>query len=180
MLTRNPRQSILGQRSLETYVQSIFLIDRGSFENPQSYLDRNEYFFLTCKPAAPPATTTAVSTIPEDAIQEAAAAFIANPAVKAALTFWDANPDNSVSGLWQNLFHASQQCNDAINGICRQRAAESATSEPVEKSREYKDWVKTMHAHLRQKLTYGVPSPSTGLVMAVLGYEECSRRLKGP
>ena len=94
-----------------------------------------------------------------------------------ALRFWDSNPEESVNGLWESIDHASGKCNEAINATCRQRAAEMTDSQPIEKSREYKAWVKTMHAYLRQKLTYGAPSPSTGLVMAVLGYEECSRRL---
>jgi len=33
------------------------------------------------------------------------------------------------------------------------------------------------HRYLREKLAYGLPGPSVGVVMAVLGYKECCRRV---
>ena len=87
--------------------------------------------------------------------------------------------DAGISGLWRNISITSKACNDVINQICRDRALRTTSQEPIEKSPQYKAWVKAMHGALRQRLTYGASSPSTGLVMAVLGYEECIRRLSG-
>lgn len=41
----------------------------------------------------------------------------------------------------------------------------------------YKEWNKGMMRFLREKLSYGLPGPGVGVLMAVLGYEECCRRL---
>ncbi|KAF2161024.1 hypothetical protein M409DRAFT_59545 [Zasmidium cellare ATCC 36951] len=40
-----------------------------------------------------------------------------------------------------------------------------------------KEWNKGMMRFLREKLSYGLPGPGVGILMAVLGYEECCRRL---
>lgn len=41
----------------------------------------------------------------------------------------------------------------------------------------YKDWQKAVMRFLRECLAAGTPGPGIGAVMAVLGYEECCRRL---
>ncbi|EME48178.1 hypothetical protein DOTSEDRAFT_69949 [Dothistroma septosporum NZE10] len=41
----------------------------------------------------------------------------------------------------------------------------------------YKEWNKGMMRYLREKLSYGLPGPGVGVIMAILGYEECCRRL---
>ncbi|GAB7357948.1 hypothetical protein MBLNU230_g0115t1 [Neophaeotheca triangularis] len=55
----------------------------------------------------------------------------------------------------------------------RSEAKESAKA--VEQ--RYKDWNKAVMRYLRVKLAYGLPGPSVGIVMAVLGYDECCKRL---
>ncbi|KAK5113746.1 hypothetical protein LTR85_010763 [Meristemomyces frigidus] len=40
-----------------------------------------------------------------------------------------------------------------------------------------KDWSKAAMRSLRERLSDGLPGPSIGVVMAILGYEECCRRL---
>lgn len=46
-----------------------------------------------------------------------------------------------------------------------------------ETAKAYKEWNKGMMRFLREKLSYGLPGPGVGVLMAVLGYEECCRRL---
>ena len=43
--------------------------------------------------------------------------------------------------------------------------------------RQYKEWNKAVMRFLREKLSYGLPGPGVGVIMAILGYEECCRRL---
>ncbi|CAK3979049.1 Glutamate--tRNA ligase [Lecanosticta acicola] len=41
----------------------------------------------------------------------------------------------------------------------------------------YNEWNKGMMRYLRERLSYGLPGPGIGVVMAILGYEECCKRL---
>jgi glutamyl-tRNA synthetase len=41
----------------------------------------------------------------------------------------------------------------------------------------YKEWQKVVMRFLREKLAAGTPGPGVGALMAVLGYEECCRRI---
>jgi glutamyl-tRNA synthetase len=43
--------------------------------------------------------------------------------------------------------------------------------------KQYKSWNKALMRYLREKLSYGLPGPGVGAIMAILGYEECCRRL---
>jgi len=43
--------------------------------------------------------------------------------------------------------------------------------------KQYRDWQKASMRYLRQKLSAGTPGPGVGMLMAVLGYEECCHRL---
>lgn len=53
--------------------------------------------------------------------------------------------------------------------------APKESAEALEK--RYKDWSRASMRHLRRKLAYGLPGPSVGVVMAILGYEESCKRL---
>ncbi|PNS17619.1 glutamate-tRNA ligase [Sphaceloma murrayae] len=44
------RDEILGGRDVRLYLQSILLIDSGTYETPRRYLDENNYFFKRAKP----------------------------------------------------------------------------------------------------------------------------------
>jgi glutamyl-tRNA synthetase len=60
-----------------------------------------------------------------------------------------------------------------IGDICQTR---STVDGQVEKEKA-KEWSKSLHRYLREKLCFGRPGPSSSQVMAVLGYEECMKRL---
>ena len=179
------RQDILDFRPLHRYVQAILLIDRGSYESPKTYIERNRYFFTRQppKPSSSLPVQITSSSIPDDDVASAVRHLLHSDETKRSLAFWDADADadENIAGLWQHISAASNECNKRINAICRERATETLTlsdsDEPVESSQVYKDWVRAMHAYLRQALAYGQPSPSTGFVMAVLGSRECGRRL---
>jgi len=176
MLTTSSENTI-GSQDLQTYIRSILLIDRGSFENVTSYIDRNTYFFSR---SATPAQQEANGTINVDieSLNEAVAEFMSSPDLQKIFENTTDMSDTGIKGLWQSISVISKGCNDIINHICQARARPLVTEGEVAKSSQYKAWVKAMHGALRQRLTYGASSPSTGLVMAVLGYHECKRRLK--
>ncbi|GAB7344330.1 hypothetical protein MBLNU457_2195t1 [Dothideomycetes sp. NU457] len=173
-------EDIIGSQNLQTYVRSILLIDRGSFENLTSYIDRNTYFFSRTVASAQQATssTTDVTTdVDNELLIEAVAEFASNPELQKVLRNTPDRSGENIKELWQSISVKSKGCNDMINQICHERARPLVTEGEVAKSPQYKAWVKAMHGALRQRLTYGASSPSTGLVMAVLGYHECKHRL---
>jgi len=161
---------------LETYIRSILLIDRGSFENPVSYVNRNTYFFSRSANSVHQEAQGAAD-IDADLLNDAVAQFAYDGGFRKAFQSSSDNLDAGISGLWKSISVTSKACNDLINQICQGRARRVTGEELVEMSPRYKVWVKAMHGALRQRLTYGASSPSTGLVMAVLGHEECMRRL---
>jgi len=56
-------------------------------------------------------------------------------------------------------------------------AAVADESQRAEVLQAYKEWQKAVMRSLREKLAAGTPGPGVGALMAVLGYEECCRRL---
>jgi glutamyl-tRNA synthetase len=56
-------------------------------------------------------------------------------------------------------------------------AAVADESQRAEVLKAYKEWQKASMRFLREKLAAGTPGPGVGALMAVLGYEECCRRL---
>jgi glutamyl-tRNA synthetase len=43
--------------------------------------------------------------------------------------------------------------------------------------KQYRSWNRALMRYLREKLSYGLPGPGVGAIMAILGYGECCRRL---
>ena len=107
-------------------------------------------------------------------------------AVQTAIGTSEKPDEADLSALWKHIANGAACCNEALVNICRRKAEgvigksferTEAGNLELKKSPEYKNWTKAIHQCLRERLTYGAPSPDTGLVMAVLGYDECCRRL---
>jgi glutamyl-tRNA synthetase len=64
-----------------------------------------------------------------------------------------------------------------IDNVKFVEAAVADESQRAEVLKAYKEWQKAAMRFLREKLAAGTPGPGVGALMAVLGYEECCRRL---
>jgi len=155
------------------------LIDRGTFDNPKTYVDRNAYFFAPQEYNEVYASQTYSDEISTQDLIASVSQFMGTPSVQAALTTNSDQHDDSLAELWQRISDKSNKANHVLNAICSERAAKASeeSSNQTTKTKLYKEWIRSIHAYIRQHVTYGVPCPNTGLVMAVLGYDECCRRL---
>ena len=153
------------------------LIDRGNYDNPTGYLSHNSYFFESRATTPISASDTSPSQIATEDLAQAVSSFLAMGSVKVALSLQDEGDEETLWALWHRISDRASQANDALSVICHQRATDESTG--AEDKKRYKEWTKGLHASIREHLTYGMPSPSTGRVMAVLGYDECHRRLLG-
>ena len=64
-----------------------------------------------------------------------------------------------------------------IDNVALISAAVADESQRAEVLQAYKEWQKAAMRFLREKLAAGTPGPGVGALMAVLGYEECCRRI---
>lgn len=70
--------------------------------------------------------------------------------------------------------------NEAHPGEALPSSSDSGRKTPVAHERVAtltQAWNRAIMRCLREKLSYGLPGPSIGVVMAILGYDECCRRL---
>jgi glutamyl-tRNA synthetase len=64
-----------------------------------------------------------------------------------------------------------------IDNVKFVEAVVEGESQRAEVSKAYKEWQKASMRFLRERLAAGTPGPGVGALMAVLGYEECCRRV---
>ena len=64
-----------------------------------------------------------------------------------------------------------------IDNVAFVEAAVVDESKRAEVLQAYKEWQKAAMRFLRERLAAGTPGPGVGALMAVLGYEECCRRV---
>lgn len=179
-LTRGRRQ-FLGARNLDTHIRAILLIDRGSYDNPKAFVDRNSYFFKADTRDALPPSKSDNDSILQSRLESAIERFMSSDTVRTTVGSTDSADHSDLKQQWSAISDTAKVCNDVLADICREEAmsmlGDSIDGVPIVKTQAYKDWTKAVHLYLRERLSYGVPCPSTGLVMAVLGYEECLRRI---
>ncbi|KAI5238674.1 hypothetical protein E4T43_07276 [Aureobasidium subglaciale] len=167
--TAHPDSSAVSENSdFRTHLTNILFIDPKTYENPTSYIERNAYFFT----ALPPVSSSSESAISTLELHTAALEIMSN--VDTAVLKTTSTSVTNYAQLKQNLDAAVEECSRAIGKICQERATKDGE---VEKE-ELKEWSKSLHRYLREKLCFGRPGPGSSQVMAVLGHAECLRRLE--
>lgn len=165
-------QPILGQRDMRSYVMSVLSVDEKNYDNPDAYVKRNIYFFTSDLPQ-PESSSNSAGDIFADELQAAVVEMMSLDSLKAI------KPPRSIEqsdykSLKSDLNTAAVTYAEAIEEICRKRVPDGPDS-------LLKEWRKGVHRHLREKLAFGLPGPSSSHLMSVLGYEECCRRIRtGP
>ncbi|KAK3625561.1 Glutamate--tRNA ligase mitochondrial [Elasticomyces elasticus] len=163
------------------YCVDILLADSKSYQTPKQYVDRNRYFIefdAVHVPATPEKYGCTVDG--QDVV-------VGGEDVKMAVEemmgkdFRQHVPGISNGGATQSdgasaIIHAGIQ-----QQMARTVAAEvnSLDGNEAEQSihRRQKAWNTAIMRYLREKLSYGLPGPSIGDLMALLGYKECCKRL---
>jgi glutamyl-tRNA synthetase len=164
--TTHPQSKAVSGLDLKTHIMNILFIDAKTYENPTSYVERNAYFFINLPPFSP----LAESSIPTSDLHDAALEIMSGvDTTSVALT-----TSTDYAQVKRQLDTAISEYSRVIGDICQAR---STSDGQVDKERS-KEWSKSLHRYLREKLCFGRPGPSSSQVMAVLGYKECMKRLE--
>jgi glutamyl-tRNA synthetase len=161
-----PGSKAVSGLDLKTHIMNIFFIDTKTYENPTSYVERNAYFFTNLPPVSPSAESSIPTSDLHDAVLEAMSHVDTSSVALASSTDY--------TQVKRRLDTAVSEYARVIGDICQARS----TSEGQVDKEKSKEWSKSLHRYLREKLCFGRPGPSSSQVMAVLGFEECMRRLK--
>lgn len=161
-------QPILGQRDLRSYVMSVLSVDEQNYENPEDYVERNKYFFTSDLPAAELEETH----IPARELRSAILEMMASDSL-GAVSITCPSATSSYASLKTSLNESAAAYSAAIEELCHKRVL---GDDDVSKAL-LKEWRKAIHRYLREKLAFGMPGPSSSQTMAVLGYDECCRRV---
>ncbi|KAF2212947.1 hypothetical protein CERZMDRAFT_39920 [Cercospora zeae-maydis SCOH1-5] len=135
---------------LQTYVRDILLVDSKSYQTPEQFLTRNRYFFSY--------DSALVPEHPEHYHQD--------PDSNLTITSQD------LAQLTKNFFQIHDRIHAAIANHLNERSIEDIP-------KTSKAYNKALMRYLRDKLSYGMPGPGIGQLMAVLGWQECWQRLLG-
>ncbi|THX70050.1 hypothetical protein D6D04_10058 [Aureobasidium pullulans] len=167
--TAYPNSRALATQDLRIYMTKILFIDAKTYENPSSYVERNAYFFTTSPPASPsPDTSISKSdlhTAAMDVLKNFDQTVTNSNVIISAPTYTE---------IKTRLDATIAEYAKVIGEVIQQRATVDGE---VDKTR-MKEWSKHLHHYLREKLCFGRPGPGSSQVMAVLGHEECWRRLE--
>ncbi|KAI4716104.1 hypothetical protein E4T48_07715 [Aureobasidium sp. EXF-10727] len=159
-------EAVTGGKDLRTHIMNILFIDAKTYENPTSYVERNAYFFTTLPPVSSPTETS----IPLSDLHDAAVEIMS----RVNTTSGSPTVSSDYVQVKQQLDTAIEEYAKAIGDTCQSRATIDGQ---VEKEKS-KEWNKSLHRYLREKLCFGRPGPGSSQVMAVLGYNECLKRLE--
>ncbi|THX67701.1 hypothetical protein D6D05_09713 [Aureobasidium pullulans] len=166
--TAYPNSRALATQHLRIYMTKILFIDAKTYENPSSYVERNAYLFTTLPPASPSPDTS----IPKPDLHTAAMDVLKNFDQTVTKDVIILTP--TYTGIKTRLDATIAEYAKVIGEVIQQRATVDGE---VDKTR-MKEWSKHLHHYLREKLCFGRPGPGSSQVMAVLGHEECWRRLE--
>ncbi|KAI7478258.1 hypothetical protein KC357_g4366 [Hortaea werneckii] len=160
---------------LNLYCYNLLQADSKAYQSATQYVTRNRYFFHFAPaevPAVPETYGKEGRTIPRQEIESLTETFLhfdfarlpsssSDPSGEARTAFLDGRKPEGLALLlpWFEI--------DAI----RIHAALDAVAEGDKETKN------AMMRFLRLKLAYGLPGPSIGVVMAVLGWRESCRRL---
>lgn len=166
--TAYPNSRALATQDLRIYMTKILFIDAKTYENPSSYVERNAYFFTTLPPASPSPDTSISKSDLHTAAMDVLKNFdqtVTKDVTVSAPTYTE---------IKTRLDATIAEYARVIGEVIQQRATVDGE---VDKTR-MKEWSKHLHHYLREKLCSGRPGPGSSQVMAVLGHEECWRRLE--
>lgn len=166
--TAYPNSRALATQDLRIYMTKILFIDAKTYENPSSYVERNAYFFTTLPPASPSPDTSISKSDLHTAAMDVLKNFdqtVTKDVIISAPTYTE---------IKTRLDATIAEYAKVIGEVIQQRATVDGE---VDKTR-MKEWSKHLHHYLREKLCFGRPGPGSSQVMAVLGHEECWRRLE--
>ncbi|THY21633.1 hypothetical protein D6D01_06568 [Aureobasidium pullulans] len=166
--TAYPKSRALVAQHLRIYMTKILFIDAKTYENPISYVERNAYLFTTLPPASPSPDTT----ISKSDLHTAAMDVLKNFDQTVTKDVIISAP--AYTEIKTRLDATIAEYAKLIGEVIQQRATVDGE---VDKTK-MKEWSKHLHHYLREKLCFGRPGPGSSQVMAVLGYEECWRRLE--
>jgi glutamyl-tRNA synthetase len=165
--TAYPNSRALATQDLRIYMTKILFIDAKTYENPSSYVERNAYFFTTLPPASPSPDTSISKSDLHTAAMDVLKNFdqtVTKDVIISAPTYTE---------IKTRLDATIAEYAKVIGEVIQQRATVDGE---VDKTK-MKEWSKHLHHYLREKLCFGRPGPGSSQVMAVLGHEECWRRL---
>nr|OQO29780.1 hypothetical protein B0A51_03695 [Rachicladosporium sp. CCFEE 5018] len=189
---------------LTDYCTSVLLADDKSYHNAAHFVERNWYFFcsteevktrrMTSAASEPiPAsdidgllrdlvstydTTRSYADLPPDLRAKAPAKERRTTMERSAarihasldLLTWQRSVPSTVNA--KSIPFTEQACD--TEAVARSLVGEANAADLV---KNYKTWQKALMRHLRWKLAAGTPGPGMDMVMVVLGYEECCKRL---
>ncbi|GAB7354211.1 hypothetical protein MBLNU459_g4756t2 [Dothideomycetes sp. NU459] len=160
---------ILGARDMRSHVMSVLLVDDKNYDSPGEYVKRNKYFFSADFPRIE-SVNDQDGGIPSTELQEAVLEMFSLDSIKSMQAPPCLNESN-YRLLKAELSTTATAYSEAIEETCRRRVPDGS-------GERLKDWRKAVHRYLREKLTFGMPGPGSSHVMAVLGYDECYRRIR--
>ncbi|USW53341.1 Putative glutamyl/glutaminyl-tRNA synthetase, rossmann-like alpha/beta/alpha sandwich [Septoria linicola] len=168
---------------LKTYIRDILLVDSKSYQTPQQFVARNKYFFDYDSSLAPdsPETYNAEHDITPSKLASLAD-FILTPFIPPSSSSEEPSTTSSPSSeehLDTHISHTSTLIHARIHAslLDQLSLSDADLAENDHLTQTYRAWNKALMRHLREKLSYGLPGPGIGQIMAVLGYKECCRRL---
>lgn len=187
--------------ALTAYCSSILLADRKSYTNASDFVERNWYFFDLDGPREPPAQEfyDADKTISFNDVRGLVVDIFEHdelgitpsqnaesnlPADFSQLDERNAKIHDMITRrIW---LHVVGMSSDSPAGATMdlnigqgEIAKRSASSDEAAASllNQFKAWQKATMRYLRERLCFGTPGVAIGLVVAILGDEECRRRL---
>ena len=99
------------------------LIDRGSYENPKAYLERNKYFFTrNAAQAVSLKDELYDGGISPTEVWKAVADACSHGAVQTAIGTSEKPDEADLSALWKHIANGAACCNEALVNICRRKA----------------------------------------------------------
>jgi glutamyl-tRNA synthetase len=148
---------------LTTYCAAILLADSSNYQNAAQWVNRNRYFFTFDASQIPheKENHTSDKTIGPAELRECGQQLM-QVLDEPAKDDSPGQPLDLVSILSGSTFEEEQRMRELLTMAVGER----------------KDLIKPMASFLREKIAMGLPGPSIYLVMALLGPEECSRRLR--
>ncbi|KAF2486252.1 hypothetical protein BDY17DRAFT_246325 [Neohortaea acidophila] len=144
--------------ALAAYCTEVLLADRNSYTNAPHFVERNKYFFHF-----------------DPSLQPAREEYSKDSSRFKAIT-----PDMLDDVLRNALadLRTRQQTAGDDTAVRTMESLHATVDESEELLRRYKTFSAALMRYLRYRLCYKLPGPKIGLVMALLGPEECARRLQ--
>ncbi|KAK6430960.1 Glutamate--tRNA ligase mitochondrial [Oleoguttula sp. CCFEE 5521] len=192
------------ESELMQYCKDVLLADDKSYHNAAHFVERNWYFFCSTEEVKKRRSTSAASelvpTVDIDRLLQdlmstcdATTPYVDVPAeLHSKVTTAERRTGTERSAarihamlnllMWQRIAPASAE-KKAIPFVDQATDTEAVArflvgdADAGDLVKDYKTWQKALMRQLRWKLAAGTPGPGMDMVMAVLRYEECCKRL---